>query len=205
MKKSGLFKTAAAFAAIMLIATALVAVGQNDAKKKKGTGRMGRVPRGAFVESLKNWNKYYQGPVWEMAFAALEKVTADTPDGTTQLQGDDIRVMVSSYDTKDPKDGVIEAHQEFIDIQMVIKGNESFRWWPMAGLTPTKPYDAAKDIMFFDNKAETLAEYNAKPGVFAVFMPGDAHATQTFAPGTTAPQADRKVVVKIRASLLSRP
>lgn len=214
MKKSLLCKSLSLLAALALVSTALYAVAQNEEGKKKRAANPnrearaarvpgGRVPRGAFVDSIKNWNQSFRGPVWEKAFQALEKVNAETPDGVIQVQGDDIRVQISTYSTKAANEAVVESHRDFIDIQMILKGQETFRWWPARALTVTQPYDAVKDIIFYDNKVEPMAELNARPGVFAVFMPGDAHSTQN-TPAGAAAQPGRKAVVKIRASLLAQ-
>ena len=138
------------------------------------------VPRGAFVESLANWKKYYSGPVWEKVFKALETVPADAPDGKTEIQGQDITMGVSSYDTK-PVATAMESHQKYIDIQMVLVGNETFLWAPLAALTVKTPYNPANDCVMYD-PYPPLAEFNARPGFFAVFMPQDAHATGIYAP-----------------------
>jgi biofilm protein TabA len=160
--------------------------------------------RGAFVEKLDHWKKYYRGAAWEKAFAALEQVTPETPDGVIQVQGNDIRVIVMSYQTKSVGDAVVESHEDFIDIQMMISGHEIFRWWPAAGLQVSQPYDAAKDITFYQHGMEPLAEFAVRPGDFAVFMPGDAHSTQIHPAGAASPQLCRKAVVKLRASLLEQ-
>ena len=160
--------------------------------------------RGSFVEKLGNWRKYYRGAAWAKAFSALEKVAPETPDGVIQVQGDDIRVIVMSYSTRSADEAVIESHEGFIDIQMLIKGNETFCWWPAAGLKVSRPYDAAKDVTFYEKGAEPLAEFAAKPGYFAVFTPGDAHSTQIHAAGSSSPERCRKAVVKVRASLVAQ-
>lgn len=157
--------------------------------------------RGAFVEKLANWKKYFAGASWEKAFAALEKVRPDTPDGVTKIQGDDLRIIVMSYSTKPAAEAVIESHENFLDIQMLITGREIFRWWPVSRLKVSQAYDAAKDITFYQS-SEPLAEFAAKPGYFGIFLPGDAHATGIHPAGANSPQACRKAVVKIRMSLV---
>jgi len=157
--------------------------------------------RGAFVEKLENWKKYYAGGGWEQAFAALEKVTPETPDGVTKIQGDDLRIIVMSYSTKPAAEAAIESHENFLDIQMLLTGRETFRWWPANSLKVSQPYDAAKDINFY-HQCEPLAEFAAKPGYFAVFLPGDAHSTGIYPAGENIPQGCRKAVVKVRMSLI---
>ena len=53
------------------------------------------------------------------------------------------------------------------------------------------PYNAEKDITFFEGLAE---DYIAvKPGMFAIFFPQDGHA-----PGIT-PDGVKKIIVKVKA------
>jgi biofilm protein TabA len=156
--------------------------------------------RGAFVERLENWKKYFTGANWEKAFAALEKLSPVTPDGVTKIMGDELRIIVMSYSTKPEAEAVIESHENFLDIQMLLTGRETFRWWPVKGLKVSQPYDAAKDIAFYQ-PAGPLAEFAATPGYFAVFLPGDAHSTGIHPAGLSSPQACRKAVVKMRMSL----
>ena len=157
--------------------------------------------RGAFIEKLENWKKYFTGASWEKAFAALEKVTPETPDGVTKISGDDLRIIVMSYSTKPAAEAVIESHENFLDIQMLLTGRETFRWWPVSSLKVSSPYDAAKDITFYSQR-EPLAEFGARPGYFGIFLPGDAHSTGIHPTGANPAQACRKAVVKVRMSLL---
>ena len=84
---------------------------------------------------------------------------------------------------------------------MLLTGRETFRWWPAKSLKVSQPYDAAKDITFY-LQYEPLAEFAAKPGYFAVFLPGDAHSTGIHPVGENIPRGCRKAVVKMRMSLI---
>ena len=53
------------------------------------------------------------------------------------------------------------------------------------------PYNAEKDITFFEGLAETYI--TVKPGMFAIFFPQDGHA-----PGIS-PDGVKKVIVKVKA------
>lgn len=159
--------------------------------------------RGPLVEKLERWRKYYAGAGWEKAFGALERVTAETPDGVIKVQDDDLRIIVMSYETRPADEAAIEAHEEFADIQMLLSGRELFRWGPAAGLWIKVPHDPAKDVAFYHAEGP-LAEFAAEPGYFAVFLPGDAHSTQIRPRGVNSPQPCRKAVVKVRMKLIDR-
>lgn len=198
--KNVTLKLSAVLLAILALG-ALIALCGKHAQAQAPAPAAPALPHGAFVEKLSNWNKYYSGPVWEKAFKALESVSPDAPDGKTPIQGEDIFMTISTYNTKPAESVNVESHRKYIDIQMVLKGSETFRWYPLASLTVKTPYDPAKDIMFY-NVPEPLAEFNARPGFFAVFTPQDAHQPGLLGPGTTTPTPGRRAVVKIAVAVL---
>lgn len=132
---------------------------------------------------------------WDMAFAFLKdndltKLELKRYD----LDGDNLFITLSEYNTKNPEDAKFEAHRKYIDIQYVVSGSE------MVGIAPLitqdsvlQPYDATKDIEFVTIKKPLFV--NAVPTRFFIFFPEDAHM-----PGlkeeTNAPV--RKAVVKVR-------
>jgi YhcH/YjgK/YiaL family protein len=154
------------------------------------------------VGRLKDWNKRLRGAPWETAFRALERLGPDAPEGETRLDGDDVFMRVLSYPTRSPEDpgAGLEAHREFIDIQMALVGGERIDWFPVEELVPKAPYDPACDVQFFLRPGSAPASVDVLPGTFAVFFPEDAHMPQL----VTARGDDRvkKAVVKIRLARL---
>lgn len=196
MKKSGLTLTGLLVAA-MLAAAALT----GGAPVTKPAMEM---PRGAFVEKIDNWNKYYSGPVWEKVFKTLEALPADAPVGNTNIQGDDIILKISTYNTKPAAQAQIESHRDYIDIQFELQGGESYRWYPLQYLKIKKPYNPANDSFLYDINVPALAQFDAKPRYFAVFTPQDGHQPGIYPEGATAPTSGRKAVIKLRASLVMK-
>lgn len=142
-------------------------------------------------DSLKHIDNYQGlGRVYE----AL-KFLAETDFSATELGKytltDDIYYMVQEYDTK-PKT-VSEVHEQYIDIQLIVSGEEIIGVAPIEcekQLVDAKP---EKDVWHYtcDTQAMTL-----HAGEFMVLYPSDIHM-----PGATLgdPVAVRKVVVKVRA------
>ena len=120
-------------------------------------------------------------------------------DGPT-VEGDDVYIIVSEAETRPAEQVRFEAHRRYIDIQLVVRGQESIGVTPLAGLVTTEPYDAARDIEFFavPQQSETLA---LRAGDFAVFTPGDAHQPSLHLDG---PHVSRKVVVKVSVAYRER-
>jgi len=149
------------------------------------------------VDRIENWNRYSNSPAWEKAFRFLEELDAGAKEGETLLEPDgDLLARVMSYDTREPKDAVLEAHRRFIDIQMAITNSEAIGWYPTGDLQTKDPYDAEKDVEFFHPPAEEAGRINVHPGTFVVLFPEDAHMPQLMT--GSAPENVKKVVIKMK-------
>ena len=82
-------------------------------------------------------------------FEYLKTLTKDTPDGTVELDGKRIYVMIQSGMTSDAQPDKLELHRKYIDIQYVIDGVEGMIYAPDYGNMETiTPYDDEKDYTF---------------------------------------------------------
>ncbi len=99
--------------------------------------------------------------------------------------------MVQEYTTRTEKAPAFENHRAYIDIQVLAMGSETVLAGAAKGSELTKEY--TPDAEFYA-APETTHAITLRPGVFAVFFPGDAHA-----PGLAAgsPMAVKKIVGKI--------
>jgi YhcH/YjgK/YiaL family protein len=142
-------------------------------------------------DSLKHIDNYQGlGRVYEALKFLVETDFSTTELGKYELT-DDIYYMVQEYDTK-PKT-VSEVHEKYIDIQLVLSGEEVIGVAPIEcekELVDAKP---EKDVWHYtcDTQPMTL-----RAGEFMVLYPSDIHM-----PGATLgdPAAVRKVVVKVKA------
>ncbi len=95
--------------------------------------------------------------------------------GRYPIDGDNLFVSVSENDLKTKENAKLEAHDAYIDIQVILDGAEAFGWKErMDGLCPLAPYNADKDILFYSDAPDTC--FVLHPGQFVVFFPNDAHA-----------------------------
>jgi YhcH/YjgK/YiaL family protein len=87
----------------------------------------------------------------------------------------------------------MEAHEKFIDVQMVLMGEEKICVAEKASLEIVTPYDEAKDIAFY--AWESAQEVNYRSGEAVVLYPAEAHL-----PGraVNAPMTIKKAVLKIK-------
>lgn len=136
-----------------------------------------------------------QHPLFAQALAWLATLDATLPSGEYRLKGDDLRGSVSRYHTQPYAEKSWEAHRRFGDIQMVLAGEEYCGHGSREGLTLTRPYQAEKDVEKFAPPNPPQQMIHLKPGLFAVFLPEDAHQ-----PGVQVHESSAvvKVVVKFR-------
>ncbi len=119
----------------------------------------------------RSMNKHF-----EAAFKFLnDNDLAAMAEGRYEIDGDNVFVMVNERDLKNPSDAALEVHDKYVDIQVVLRGEESFGWKDRSDCTmPRGTFDAQKDILFFDDQPTTY--FTLQPGQMAIFLPGDAHA-----------------------------
>ena len=134
-------------------------------------------------------NKTY----WDEAFTFLKTHDLATlAVGRYAIDSNNVYAMVTENPTKNFDSTKWESHKNYIDLQMVIKGEEKIGVAPVSALTVTMPYDATKDLANYSGEGEL---YEAKPGSFFLFFPSDAHRPNS-TPNYHKP--DKKIVVKIR-------
>jgi len=129
------------------------------------------------------------------AFAILADPTlAQKPDGRYSIDGDDVFYIVQHYTTKPLDQGRFESHRKYIDIQVLLAGQEMLGYAPTAGLEVVEPYTDEKDIMFY-RVGTMIAQTRLEPGLFCLLYPHDAHLPSC---QLACPAEVHKVVFKIR-------
>ena len=115
----------------------------------------------------------------------------DLHPGKYEIEGDQLFVLVNEYETKHAEDCKLESHLKYIDIQLMLEGEEQVGYTMKHDKQPTVPYDAGKDVMFFN---EHVCYFKFYPGQFVIFFPTDLHQ-----PGINLKRVHkvRKVVLKV--------
>lgn len=83
-------------------------------------------------------------------------------------------VSVQEYTTKARIDAKYEAHKKFIDIQLVLSGQEIIAVAPLDKMTVKDEYSETKDVMFFVHNDECI-DYLLQSGDFLILYPQDVH------------------------------
>jgi biofilm protein TabA len=149
------------------------------------------------VNSLDNWQIYFRNTVWETIFVELLALNKNTPAMEKKIKDDDVILKVFSYETINPEspEAELESHKKYIDIHTTITQSEKIEWYPTSGLKIIKPYDAVEDAACYERPSEAGASLMMRPGIFAMFWPGDAHMPGLQATGK--PEIIKKAVMKI--------
>ena len=146
------------------------------------------------IDRLENIEKYtLLHPLFEQAIDFLKSHDLHSLEiGKTELKGKDLLVNVAQTNPKEKENAKLETHKDYIDIQIPLSGTEIMGYTAAQDCLPVDaPYNAEKDITFFEGLAE---DYIAvKPGMFAIFFPQDGHA-----PGNT-PDGVKKIIVEVKA------
>lgn len=125
----------------------------------------------------------------------LFNLNENTPTGRYEID-ENSYANIEEYNTKPIENCRFEAHKKYIDIQLLLKGEERLDVTSVDGLTPTEDYNSEKDIVFF-NKINETASVKLSKDYFALLLTHDAHRPQMNAGSTS--KTVKKVVVKILA------
>lgn len=139
-------------------------------------------------------------PVLEEALTlALTARPQEQSPGRVELRGDDVFMNVMQFATQSPTEKKAEQHEQYIDIQCLLTGEERIQFGVVDSARQCEERHVEEDYQLCREIADCQT-ITLRPGMFAVFMPGESHK-----PGCSVgePQEIKKVVVKVRASLLA--
>lgn len=120
------------------------------------------------------WSSLHPG--FSKAFDFLHAAWASAPTpGKHVLEPDRLWIIVEKGQGRSRDQAPLEFHRRFIDIQLVLAGDEEMGWAPLTDeLARSAAFDSARDIGFLPEPP--LAWFQVPPGCFTVFYPTDAHA-----------------------------
>jgi len=119
------------------------------------------------------------------------------PVGEIEINGRELFVRPSEYETKKPEEGKFETHRVYADLQFVVQGSEIMQTAPADVLEPLTEYDPKGDYQFF-KASRDIASHLVHAGEFAIFWPNEAHRP-CCSPQNT-PVKVKKLVFKVRIS-----
>ncbi len=117
------------------------------------------------------------------------------PKGKTVVDGDNVYINRDTYVAKPYEECFFENHENYIDIQIVLKGKERIGYTHITNptLKVTVPYNEVKDVTKYNNNPEGAVYFDLEEG-FALVYTEDAHLAKCDVDGKTV----EKVVVKVK-------
>lgn len=139
-------------------------------------------------------------PVLADALAqAIAAWPQDKAPGRYELLGEDIFMNVMTFVTQHPEQKKAELHEQYIDIQLLLAGEERIEFGVTGSAHQCEEMHIKEDYQLC-SAIEGMQRLDLTPGIYVVFMPGEPHKPGCVIQDT---QEIKKVVVKVRASLLS--
>ncbi len=143
------------------------------------------------LDTLPNLQQYAAlNPRFQAVLRFLEQHDLSSlPTGRHDIDGDDLYVNIQDATPRTRQEARLESHQQMIDIQIPLSDSEEMGYSPLSALSEA-PYDADKDIAFYDETPESY--FTVRPGEFVIFFPQDGHAP------AISPNGLRKAIFKVR-------
>lgn len=138
-----------------------------------------------------------QSGIAPQLLAIIKQALALRPEtlsaGRHEIDGDDIFMNVMTFETAEPESKRYEQHREYLDIQVLLSGQERIDFGPLGAAIAPDIYHEDDDYLLCD-AVSPLQTLHLQPGMFAIFLPGEPHK-----PGCNSEtaQAISKVVIKV--------
>lgn len=145
------------------------------------------------IDKLDNVELYKNIPASVVKF--LQNLNPSIELGKHVLS-EDVYVNVETYSTKPLSIAKFESHNNYIDIQILLSGEELIYVEDASKLKVDIPYNSQKDITFYSDKLEMAQNVKLDGSNFVMLYPHEAHAPQVSINDKSTKVL--KVVVKIR-------
>lgn len=115
-------------------------------------------------------------PLFDRLFAYVKSHDLlNAPLGRIELDGDRLFINNVAADCVAAEAQVLEVHREYIDVHILLEGEETIGWKAIEDLTnEVQPYDAEKECALYDERPSTYVTLH--PGQFLAVWPEDPHA-----------------------------
>jgi biofilm protein TabA len=132
---------------------------------------------------------------WDKAFRWLkEHDLATMAKGKYPIDSTHVFASVTEDPTKDFDKTGWESHRKYIDLQLIVTGEEKMGVYPVSKATVIKPYDEKREVANYTAPGKF---YISTPGTFFIFFPADAHRPN-ITPGGN--KVVKKIVIKVRVA-----
>ena len=144
------------------------------------------------LDVIKNLPQYASlSKGFEKVIEFLSRQNLDSlPLGKHEIDGRRAFAIVSKNVGRRKESAQLEAHEQYIDVQVVLGGTDSMGWKSISQCEkPAADYNEERDVKFFSDVPDVWL--SVKRGSFAIFFPGDAHMP------SISSESIHKIIVKI--------
>lgn len=148
------------------------------------------------LDTIDNLKRYsflpYIEEIWK--FIEINNIL-ELPASDIPILKDELYVKVLKYTPMEASKGFFETHNQYADLQLVIKGQESMFYVNPKRIIPTDKFKLKGDFKFYD-AFNCISELLVSEDEFTIFLPGEPHK-----PGCLTGNDDReimKLVFKVR-------
>ena len=128
------------------------------------------------LDVLENAHRYFAlNKGFEEAFGFLMRPDLnELPVGTYEIDGKRVYAMVAKDPGRRKEDALLETHERYVDIQLVLEGVDDMGWKPKSSCRkPSGEYNPETDAQLFADEPD--AWVSTTSGAYAILYPEDAH------------------------------
>jgi len=141
----------------------------------------------AIFGNINNIEKQIDKELFKIAFEYITKIFDDKSKEYKRLQnlniGDFVKVELDSnnfaleqvYYTKERENTFFESHKKYIDVQVILEGEEEIEVENIKYLIIKKNYNFEEDLIIYQTPDKRTSIIKLKTGDIAIFFPEDAH------------------------------
>lgn len=129
------------------------------------------------LDTLTNLDRYATlHPLFPQVIVFLRETNLQTlTTGIHPIIENRLFVIVQEAQGRARAEAKLECHRKYIDIQLVLEGNDEMGWKPLAACQqPVSDYSEERDIRLFNDAADSWI--STPTNAFCIFFPQDAHA-----------------------------
>ncbi|MGH7943589.1 MAG: YhcH/YjgK/YiaL family protein [Opitutaceae bacterium] len=107
--------------------------------------------------------------------AARKRLQAVPPGNANKVElAGGVFAVEQVYQTKPRAEGIFESHQSYIDLQLIVEGEELMEVIDASRITVREPYEPARDLITYQD-TPGASKLHVPAGDAAIFFPVDVH------------------------------
>ena len=154
-----------------------------------------------YISTFKKWkeDKKYFHNLFNIAIEFLKTLDPEKSiPGKYYIKGEDIFAKIECGIGKEEDKRLFELHNKYIDIQMLLLGDERQDVTLFPPSTPPIEDKLQNEDIAFYSVSESIISFSMLPEMFIIYFPGELHAPGVF----IGKGKYKKVVVKIAKNLI---